>query len=354
MPRRHTPIELLRFVLSLSVVAYHYFYFGPSIAAVPGTPVVTAVPFLLLAVETFFIVSGFVIMFSASGRSGAEFAVARFARLGPTLFACSTLTYLVLGLFPLHYGAPALNQWAASVLVLPLAVHDGVDASLWSLKYEIVFYVLIFAVLSAGLTRRRITWLAWGLVVSDLLFAAGGTGGGPSWWPMGHYGAFFALGMLYYLRSSGAKGLAPIWLAAGAMALVDCRLELWRVEAQLLGHGMPALATSILAGAVAIGAFFGFAGAPEIPVLARAFTLLGSASYPLYVVHQFLGYRIITWACGATGLGPTLVKLGVMGFMVSFALAFTVLIERPLMDEYWWFGRRLARILHPAAAEQPR
>ena len=91
-------LELLRFLLALAVVVYHYFYWGPSAGIVPAVSVAAIVPFFILAVPVFFIVSGFVISFSAENRSNADFAVARFARLGPTLLVCSTITFIVLSI----------------------------------------------------------------------------------------------------------------------------------------------------------------------------------------------------------------------------------------------------------------
>jgi peptidoglycan/LPS O-acetylase OafA/YrhL len=58
-----------------------------------------------LGVPVFFIISGFVIAFSAEGRTPREFAIARFTRIYPTFLLCMTLTFLAL----LAFGAPAFE-----------------------------------------------------------------------------------------------------------------------------------------------------------------------------------------------------------------------------------------------------
>jgi peptidoglycan/LPS O-acetylase OafA/YrhL len=342
MGSRLAYIELLRFILALSVVIYHYFYFGPATGLISAEPVTTFLPFLLLAVEVFFIVSGFVIMFSAAGRSNVDFAIARFARLGPTLLVCSTITYIVLLIAPLAgLNTPSIHQWLISVLVVPLMVFHGVDWSLWSLKYEIIFYVLIFWLISLGVTTGRLKVLACVLLFSDLIQAIVSIFAGH----ISHnYGAFFVIGMLFYLRASGEERLVLLWAAAVALSLVDCWLELQRVEVGMLGHHGPNPLECLIAGVIVIGTFMIFHGGTKSRAFAKICALAGSASFPLYVIHQLLGYRLIAWANELLSVDMMTIRLFTIGLMVLFSVAFSFAIEKPLMSAYKAFGGRIVQL----------
>ena len=261
MGKRFAYIELLRFFLALSVVVYHYFYLGPSKSLISSAPSTMLTPFLLLGVEVFFIVSGFVIMFSAASRGPIDFTISRFARLGPTLLVCSTITYVVLSIAPLETLPMSWKSWLSSVLVMPLTVHGGVDLSLWSLNHEITFYALILFIIYYGLTVKRLEIFSWALISLNLIFAILFIYEVPiRWWPLAHYGAFFVIGMLFYLRASGAEHSILLWTAAVGMSFVDCWLELQRVEVRILGHQGPNPLECLIAGAIVIGVFASFVG----------------------------------------------------------------------------------------------
>src|SRR5271170_3427398 len=99
---RFLTLELLRFLLSLTVLFYHYYYFGPLAGRVTVRPSsFFAFSFGLFAVDAFFIISGFVITISAAKKTALQFAAARFVRLGPVLLIGSTITFVALKSYPL-------------------------------------------------------------------------------------------------------------------------------------------------------------------------------------------------------------------------------------------------------------
>src|SRR3954447_6724627 len=86
-------LDLLRLVAVLGVAGYHFGFQGPTgMVAVPDVAAVARYGFM--GVPAFFVISGFVIAYSAAGRTGTGFAIARFARIYPTFLFCMTLTFL--------------------------------------------------------------------------------------------------------------------------------------------------------------------------------------------------------------------------------------------------------------------
>jgi len=80
---RLASLDLLRLVAALAVVLFHYLFRG-GITGDLDVEYAAAAPFAIygyLGVSLFFLISGFVIAWSAEGRTWQEFAVARFARL---------------------------------------------------------------------------------------------------------------------------------------------------------------------------------------------------------------------------------------------------------------------------------
>ncbi|MCS4089982.1 peptidoglycan/LPS O-acetylase OafA/YrhL [Rhizobium sp. BK176] len=87
--KRLPVLDMLRFVAALGVLLYHFLYAGSKEGIYPGVPAVGLFSIGWLGVDVFFVISGLVIAISTEGRTGAEFARARFMRLFPAFFVCS-------------------------------------------------------------------------------------------------------------------------------------------------------------------------------------------------------------------------------------------------------------------------
>src|SRR5882762_2012270 len=88
-------LDLLRLAAVLAVVLYHFGFWGPAHqTAIPS--MASFAKYGFLGVPVFFIISGFVIAYSAEGRTATGFAIARFSRIYPTFVFCMTLTFLAL------------------------------------------------------------------------------------------------------------------------------------------------------------------------------------------------------------------------------------------------------------------
>jgi peptidoglycan/LPS O-acetylase OafA/YrhL len=68
-----------------------------------------------LGVPIFFTISGFVIAYSAEGRTPVGFAIARFSRIYPTFLFCMTLTFATILLLGGTNFQVNLAQWFANL-----------------------------------------------------------------------------------------------------------------------------------------------------------------------------------------------------------------------------------------------
>lgn len=336
-------VELLRFVLAFGVVVYHYYFFGPHMRLIPLAPIDSiGLDALMFGVEAFFAVSGLVIIVSTAGRTPVEFMVARFSRLAPTLLAASSVTlatYYALNVEPRLSGAGL--KYLVSITFFPLArLSGGLDPSLWSLSFEIRFYLLVFLCMFLFDVRKNALSLAVGLLAYDAvrLLASWLVADGmpPRLDPLRDYAPFFALGILLYhrraMRTSGTVFLLSMGAALllGAIRITQLFDHMDRVT---LGVGPVPFWRGAAIECVILAAMI----ASLLPVrragLVRVFRVAGRASYPLYVVHQLCGYWIINFLAGRLHLHIDPRPL-IIAVLVAASLAFGNLIEPSLIRLY--------------------
>ena len=222
---RKNNLDFIRFVAAVMVLFSHSW---PLTTGSNNTePLALATRYQLdfgaLAVDIFFIVSGFLVTQSFDrSRNVLTFAKARFLRIVPGLFVVIIILALILG--PVVTSFSSSQYWGAFPFASLIGDHlpgvfvatpysGAVDGSLWTIKYEILCYVMVglLGFLSV-LTNRYVMVALWIFSMTPI-----GT----------HYSLnllpFFATGMLYYAfrRYVPIKGgVAVIALFLGVASLL--------------------------------------------------------------------------------------------------------------------------------------
>jgi peptidoglycan/LPS O-acetylase OafA/YrhL len=167
--RRRNNFDVLRFGLATAVIWSHCY----ALAGRPMDPVFAftgQVDAGSLAVEAFFVLSGFLITQSWDGDPNLRsFTTKRALRLVPALVAAlvfgalvvgplatvgPVLDYLAAGSTWAHFGGVALHRHLASPLLFAdNPVPNQLNASLWSLRYEILCYAVV-ALIGARVSAR--------------------------------------------------------------------------------------------------------------------------------------------------------------------------------------------------------
>jgi peptidoglycan/LPS O-acetylase OafA/YrhL len=290
-------LDLLRLFAVLAVVLYHYGFRG---AAADGfttaslTDLTPIAKYGYLGVQLFFIISGFVIAYSAEGRTASGFAIARIARIYPGFIFCMTVTALV----TLAIGAPRFeataSQWFANLfIVAPALKQPFMDGAYWSIVYEITFYGWVFLLISTGLFRREIGWIVviWlaislfnetvlgSMAVRRLLIT--------------DQSAFFAAGLLLHEIYRG-RWDGSVLLLLG-LAAVTAITEGVAGTAWIRDHYDIALDNWVVAGlcVAAIGAVWLSTRVRHLPVPPGFVLAIGGLTYPMYLLHQHIGYMLL-------------------------------------------------------------
>ncbi|MFK5597902.1 acyltransferase family protein [Methylobacterium sp. HMF5984] len=308
-------IDALRGLAATMVMLHHYLFsyegrIGPHVDRVPSF---AAGHF---GVELFFILSGFVIA-GTLGRTPSlgDYAVRRVARLYPAFLVCSGVT---LGIFalggPNPVGITPGAALAGLTMLSSLIRVPPIDPSHWTLTYEVAFYALAALALihrgpatDPGLRLERICagWLAAAFVGTLVL-------------PVRTLQVVVLLNLPFALLFVIGAMLAR--LAAGALTPLG-------LGALAAAFGFTALGPAVDHGGVGTGLYvllvLGFAGTVlaaatgRLPWLGCApLVFLGAISYPLYLVHQILGYAIIRaleaggWSSGSAILAAVLASVG--------------------------------------------
>ena len=325
-------LDLLRLLAALAVVVFHYLWRGHA-GATPflGGEITAAASWALpgyLGLNLFFMISGFVIAWSAEGRSFSEFAIARFSRLYPGFIICMTLTAVVLTFAgDLRLSVTGI-QWLANFAMVPQAFGQSfVDGVYWTIILELVFYGWVAIAIFTGVFARwklmAITaWLAIAMVNEQLIGS-----GALRFLLISEYAPFFAFGMLVQHMTAHGRSADAMMLAAAALLIgID---HLSRMQGWMLGaYGVALSDKALVLWGLAIHALFLATVAlrrfvPSTPLVIAA----GGVTYPLYLLHQNAGYAGINALSPFAGQAMS-VLLVTTGMLVLSWLVWT-LAEKP-------------------------
>lgn len=330
VPQTFHGVQMLRGLAACSVVLGHAVSMGSNMGmGIDKTFAYTALYILQGGVDVFFVISGFIIAWTAKeigiehGRFGACIFVAkRIVRIYPvywTVFALTALFWLLTG-----HGRELSDLTMATILLTttnPVLVPQA-----WTLYFEVTFYALVAVVLLLSPSNATTTLLivVCAIAISDFL---------PSIKAPGVLSNVLTLefGFGVVIASLARRGINGPWLpclllagaffAAGSFLSIGPTLisELTRVAT--FGLGSALLVYAIIAAEIA-GATF-----------SAALLYLGAMSYSLYVLHVLTLSVMARYA----KKGPLILVPGWIQVATWFPLAvlsaavFYQIIEKPLL-----------------------
>ncbi|WP_040422755.1 acyltransferase family protein [Actinopolymorpha alba] len=358
---RIAALDGLRGLCALIVVITHTALLNPQLAAgyLPNPPAshgwawwMIHTPLHLFwtggdAVHVFFVLSGFVLTlpFVSATPSWRAYYPRRLVRLYVPVWGALVFALLVMAMIPrVHQtesrwvNVQAVHPtWASMLKDATLTRPTALDSPLWSLKWEVVFSLLLPAYLAVAKGLRRVG--LFGLVVPAVLVLAGTVTGSAAllYLPMFAVGVLMATN-LHSLRAMAARldRWWPLVAVAGGGILVG---RWW------LPLGVADVLMSVVSAGVVVLLFLAWAPARTVGEH-RVSQWVGRRSFSLYLIHV----PIVLAAVRLPGWGPA------VAFPASLLVAavFYRLVERPALRFANHLGRRIGanRLTAPAAVPE--
>ncbi|CAM5445807.1 acyltransferase family protein [Streptomyces abikoensis] len=322
-------LDGLRIVAALMVVFFHYVALRGGWGEDPERVFPNLWKFAQYGwtgVEVFFLISGFVICMSTWGRSLGDFFVSRVTRVYPAYWVAIFLTAAVVSLWP---QVRQINGGFEGVLTNLTMLQSGlgvwdVDGVYWTLFIELKFYVMFAVVVATGVTYRKCvlfcavwTVVALASVQADIKVL--------DQWAMPLYQPYFVAGIAFYLMYR-YRPTALLW-GITAMSLLLAEHHITKRVADNTTHNIPAwparvivFVAFVLMALIACGVFN--------RIQWRWLSTAGALTYPLYLLHQYIGMTVIY---GLRDRVPRhLLVAGLVLVMLCAAWLMHKFVEKPL------------------------
>lgn len=377
--REVASLDLMRLAAAQLVMFYHFVFLSwaegedsRGIRAVVGT----AVPFPehmgwsslgWVGVQVFFVISGFVILMSAEGKSANAFLIGRVKRIVPALWFFSLLAAVVMIGTGILSPAQASVRLARSMVLFP--VGPWIDGAVWTLVAEALFYAAVYIFIRRRMIEN-ITGIAiamtlfnlvlWALVLAGEAGLLGGVGERIGAVASSYKlrvtlvttNCYFVLGASLYqiFKKERVATNALIY----AVNFVACLISTYFAAISSVGvsrYGQNPLAAPMLWGGLVMVltacVLLRVGGGQRFR---RFAAIAGLLTYPLYLMNQItgglllgLGYRL----SGQLGMPPMATVIGAALICTLLAGLFATLLERRMQDAV---GRLLGKVMRPALA----
>ncbi|MBC8998596.1 acyltransferase [Pseudomonas sp. N40(2020)] len=355
--RRLKELDLLRFLAAIAVVFFHYAFRGYAkgdMSVMPYPLLAEPAKYGYLGVELFFMISGFVILMTASSNNLKVFFISRVVRLCPAFWVCCTLTFL----FILAIGQPrftaTLYQYLINMTLLgDLMGVEQIDGVYWSLFVEIKFYLMISILLGFKKIEKiepcLVLWLLVSATAEILVFEKLRS------ILITDYAAYFIAGATFYLIWAKGFTVARILLLLGALALACFTAIAWAesIESKYSTEYDPLIICGVIF--LFFMTFLLIVTNKTAAIGRLNWTALGALTYPLYLLHQMIGFMIFNIAYPA--VNPHLLLWGTLILMIGASWLIHKKVETPIarfMKRFLSFSLNRVRADKPASEEPAR
>ncbi|MDP5030887.1 acyltransferase [Paraglaciecola sp.] len=295
-------LDLLRGYAAISVVFYHYLYHFNNVTNAGVGIFVFAVG--KLGVALFFILSGYLISLSIRNKTPSRFLFLRFLRLIPTYYLCIILTFGTVSLLNVNIRDVDYFDFISNFFIFPSLFNAKfVDGSYWTLEYEWIFYTVAALCL---FTKSFFIYTMY-FILLFLSFVSFNFSDKFNFLFLNNYSSFFLLGVCFFSinqRSTNNKIVVFNYLVL-SLAVVS------------LFHNQKYFLIHII---IIIIFLLGLKG--KLNFLDNSmFRFFSKISYPLYLLHQYIGFAIILFLLER---GFSFYFAVMIAFFIAVALSYLV------------------------------
>jgi len=311
-----TGLDIIRFFAAFIVMVYHLAFWSWAVPyeatsssvthGIPAFPSLTWLSwFGAVGVDIFFVLSGFVIVYSAN-RDSRSFARSRVLRLVPGALVSASLSALALLSLDILPVWSVAMRFLRSVFFVPYG--PWLDGVYWTLGIEVAFYTTIFVLLrTASVQRVRLVLYPIG-IVSSAFWLIGLSFGLNTYIDANfnpavvrtlqlllvYHGNLFAIGGLLWVILLGqrkAADLPVVALCAVTAMMHIAHAKAWEAEVAHSTVAVPILIWATCMVGIVLSVRFNDQISRVIP--ARFARNIGIATYPLYLINDLVGAVIM-------------------------------------------------------------
>lgn len=289
-----------------------------------------------LGVVLFFLISGYIITHTSLREDRRSFAIKRVLRIFPALAVAVLVTWVIVAVanaanLPLiGFSEGPWWRWLMAVFLLDGFVSPRLLLDVtWTLVVELIFYLLVFAVIRMQRSRPLAsTWIMTGvwLVGSIVFLNVGFLSSHGNAWAM-YWVGFLLVGRLIYLVQNGrVKAVDGIILGAWILLCFGLLVETVAPGHLLAPGGWTGIEPLVTYCLVILIFLAMLRLAPRTAI--QPFRFLGDISYSLYLFHLPIGLLVLALLDRA-GLPETVMSLIAVAASIGVAAVAWLLVERP-------------------------
>ena len=299
--REFPEIDFLRFIAISLVVIFHFT--ARKFELLPYGSLVDAPPWNLgwVGVNLFFIISGYVVSHTILKSSNARnFLIKRITRIYPALWLILPIVYFSQRYIPysIFKERSSLANLLGSMTLLPptilnfpnMTYFDWLTGVLWSLKVEMVFYLLCYILLSF-FPYQKIVVLSVLLCILTSIFLIITSSSNADYVLLivlvlkglgFEYLPWFILGMLFYQQKVLKYNRFPMIILLSGLTVVLSGSQSSFSSGRVVELGIIVLFAVVI-----------FRGQNTRFIRLRIFQELGFSSYEMYLIHWGLGFPVL-------------------------------------------------------------
>lgn len=330
-------LDLIRFIAALYVVIYHYAFRGFNKDTLSPLQFEYFEPFAkygYLGVDLFFMISGFVILMTAINSNIISFSISRVSRLYPAYWICLTITTIVIFFWGEENFLVNTYLYIANLTMLNgFFKIDYIDGVYWSLLVELKFYILIGGLLLLKRMRSLTGFIYIWLILSTLFIIVSSFSWNPllsviNYFFIPKWCSYFIAGMLFFqIKTDGkiARRVIPlVWCF-----VLSCGYSFLKVEGMNLKYNDVFSHYIVLFIILFFYLFFFMFSTNRLNQLNKPiFHKLGMLTYPLYLLHQNIGY--ILFDRFNTRFNKYVLLMLVLSLVIYSSYLISTKLEKPL------------------------
>lgn len=318
-------LDVTRWFAALFVVLFHCLYMVEHIRE--NYPIIKSLTqYGYLAVQLFFIISGFVIFMSVDNhKSPSKFIIARFIRLYPSYIFSVFFTFLFLTVFGIGNNITALDFIGNFTMLPGYLGLTPMNTAYWSLGIEIIFYSFVAAMIffirnTDTMFNLMALWLL--VAVANIIY------------PLGMLEKFLALkycslfvgGAAIYLLSKKNSLFTALILLVSVPVSVYYALNHSRKLVNLFDYfSYSPFVVSAMIVLSYLWILFCVFSSQRPPFSEKVISIMAGSSYVLYLIHETIGRTVIRTH---SEYGISL-AIAVIVVLVLAAAAITLYFEEP-------------------------